>query len=199
MPHPVTKLPLGYEEAEFLHITEGKRLVWLNIIAFGMLVVAGVAFFGWLIFYETVLQSPFIIDQLPKNLSQPVGLGLVLLVIPLHEILHGVGIAYYGHQVRYGVKLMKGVIYATTDHGLFWRRQFVVVALVPLVVISIVAILLSMIVPPGIGVWLMLAASINTAGAVGDLWMVQVAYRHPANILIRDEEDGMRIFAEMVK
>lgn len=192
----ITELPPFYQETQYLRITEAWRLLWLNIGAFGVLLVAGSLFLAWMVFYNVILESPLVLTSLPNNLSRPVGMALLLLIIPLHEILHGMGIAYYGHRVRYGFKLSKGVVFATTDEGLFWRHQFVVVALTPLVVISVIAMVSIMFVPVGIGVWLMISAAVNAAGAVGDLWMVWVVCRYPANVLIRDEEDGMRIFME---
>jgi hypothetical protein len=38
---------------------------------------------------------------------------------------------------------------------------------------------------------------VNAAGAIGDLWMTSVALRYDSSVLIRDEEDSMRIFARM--
>ncbi len=193
-PRTVTELPTSFSEAHFFSLTQRRRLVALNMAAVGILIVALGVFFIWLYGYHALLDGPLVIHALPDNINQIMGLILALLIVPLHEWFHGLGMTYYGHPVRYGVKWRKGVVYATTDNGLFWRQQFIVVSLAPLVGISLILVFISMFTTAAIGVWLMFAASLNAAGAIGDLWMVQAAYRYPANALIRDEEDGMRVF-----
>ncbi len=190
----ITQLPPGYREVRFLRVTEGLRLVWLNVAAGGVLLVAGVVFFGWLYFYHTLLSAPLVIGEAPDSLPRAAAILLVLLVIPVHEWFHGLGIRYYGHAMRYGIKWRKGVVYATTDNGLFWRDQFIVVALAPLGAISVIAVAFSVFVPAGVGVWLVIIATLNATGAIGELWMVRAASRYPPDALIRDEEDGMRVF-----
>lgn len=190
----VTELPVGYREVAFLRVTQGWRMVWLNIASIGLLVVAAIVFFGGLILYHRVLDGFLVVKGLPETLSNGVALVVVLALIPLHEWLHGLGMQYYGHKVRYGFKWTKGVLYATSDNGLFWREQFVGVALAPLIGISLICLVASLFVAAGVGFWLMMTATLNATGAIGDVWMVRVAYRYPAYALIRDEEDGMRVF-----
>ncbi|NDJ86465.1 MAG: DUF3267 domain-containing protein [Chloroflexi bacterium] len=190
----ITELPPSFQEALFLRVTEGRRLLWLNLAAIILMVIAGFIFFGWLYMYYRVLGAPLVIDSLPGALDRMAGIVLLILVVPLHEYLHGLGMRYYGHDVRYGVKWLRGVVYATTDKGLFWRDQFIVVALLPLIAISLAALGLSLILPSGVAAWLLVIAALNAAGAIGDLWMVHVASRFSPDALFRDEEDGMRVF-----
>lgn len=190
----VTFLPAGYHEAHFMRLTEGKRLLMLNIAAVGVMIVAGLVFWVVMYLYHGVMGAPLVIDRLPDSLSRIPAILLMIAIIPIHELFHGLMMSYYGHEVRYGIKWRKGVVYATTDNGLFWRSQFMIIALAPLAFISLIAIFLSLFAPVGLGVWFMIAASLNAAGAIGDLWMVYVGYPYPANALIRDEEDGMRIY-----
>jgi hypothetical protein len=41
-----------------------------------------------------------------------------------------------------------------------------------------------------------MAVVLNAGGAIGDMWMTAIALRYDPSILIRDEEDSMRIFAQ---
>jgi hypothetical protein len=123
------------------------------------------------------------------------GLLLVVLILPLHELIHGVVIARYGHKPRYGVKLF--VLFATSDGALFRRNEFVRIALAPLVVISAVGSAIMLFLPFGLGYWIALAITLNAAGAIGDLWMTAVALRYDPSALVRDEADSMRIFAHL--
>jgi hypothetical protein len=190
----VTNLPTGYSEAGFMRLTEAKRLVSLNVAALGVMVVAGAVFWGIMYVYHRLLDGPLIIDSLPDSMSRVSAILLMIAIIPLHEFCHGITMSYYGHEVRYGIKWRKGVVYATTDNGLFWRSQFMMIALAPLVFISLIAIFLSLFLPIGFSFWLLVAASLNAAGAIGDIYMIYVGYPYPPDALIRDEEDGMRIY-----
>jgi hypothetical protein len=90
------------------------------------------------------------------------------------------------------------VLFATSDGALFRRDEFIQVALAPLVVITTVGGLLMLFLPFGLAYWVGLAVVLNAGGAIGDLWMTTIALRYDPSILIRDEEDSMRIFAQAV-
>ncbi|NJL94242.1 MAG: DUF3267 domain-containing protein [Anaerolineae bacterium] len=190
----VRELPPGYAEARFFHLTTLRNLLLLNVAALPLLVGSGLGFFALLSLVYGVGGPWVLVPGLPENLHPLAGIGFLLLTIPLHELAHGLAIQFYGHPVRYGVKLRKGVFFTTADGALFWRDQYLVVVLAPLVLLSVVFFVVSLIVPSGIAFWLMVGAAINAAGAVGDVWMSWITWRQPAAVLIRDEEDGMRLF-----
>jgi hypothetical protein len=194
---PVTMedLPPDFEEVMLFRVTARGTIIWLNIVAVGLLVIFLVIFLALFTVYHA-LGGPLVIHSLPDEISTPVGLVLVLLMLPLHELIHGYFMSYFGHKPRYGFKLTKGILYATSDGALFRRDEYIIVAMAPFVVISLVMIVLSLFVPAGVGFWLMFAAVLNATGAAGDFWMTRKAMKFPADALIRDEKDGMRVFAE---
>ncbi|MBI5930580.1 MAG: DUF3267 domain-containing protein [Chloroflexi bacterium] len=193
-PRTVHELPADYHEAAFLHLTSAKNVVWLNILSFVPLVISGAFFWGWMIFYYGVLGAPLASNWPRGGISIIIGLFLMLGMIVLHELFHGLAINFYGHKARYGMKLHKGVVYATADGSLFWRNQYIGVCLAPLIGITVLVLLGSLFVSETLGLWLMLIGAMNAAGAIGDIWMVKFATRYPNDALIRDEADGMRIF-----
>lgn len=192
-PRSVRELPATYREIYHLRVTEGYKLLILNLIALPLLVAACGVLIGWLVLYAAI-GAPLVIAALPLGTSWAVGLLIFFAVLPLHEWIHGLAMQFYGHSPRYGIKPLKGVLYATADGAYFWRNQYVVVLLAPLVVISLIAFAMSLLFEPGSMGWVMLAAASNVTGAVGDLWMTQQTLRFPPDALIRDEEDGMRVF-----
>lgn len=195
IPRTVKNLPTDYQEALFLRVTTLKNMILMNIAAVLLLVVNGAVFIGGLLAYHSPnIGAPFVISAFPQQMPQLLGVGIVLLILPFHEWVHGLAIRYWGHQPRYGIKPLKGVLYATADGALFWRNQYIVVALAPLVVISALLISFSLFLPAELGFWLMIAATVNATGAVGDLWMTWVAQRFEPDALISDEEDGMRVY-----
>ncbi|MFP4321424.1 MAG: DUF3267 domain-containing protein [Anaerolineales bacterium] len=196
MPRPrtVVQLPAGYQEVYALRVTQGYRLLWLNIVALGVFVLWLGLWGGYLVGYHA-LGAPLVVPGLPDALPHWLGWALVLMVLPLHEWLHGLAMRYFGHQPRYGVKLLLGVLYATSDGAYFWRDQFIRVALAPLALISLVGAGLALVLPFGLAYWVIIAVILNATGALGDLWMVRVARRFEPQALILDEADGMRVFS----
>ena len=192
-PRTAHNLPDDYEEIYYLRLTERSKLIWLNIVGIFLLVFNGIIFFGLLLIYY-VLGAPLVIHALPDELPLITGFLIVFAVLPLPEWIHGLAIGYFGHKARYGIKPLMGVLFATADGAYFWRDQYLVVALAPLGIISAGALFMTLLLPGEWAVWLILAAIMNATGAIGDLWMAYVAYRYSPDSLVRDEEDGMRIF-----
>jgi hypothetical protein len=131
--------------------------------------------------------------------SAAVGGLLVLLLsagtIVVHELLHGVAMKYYGGEPRYGAGVTHFVLpyaYATTDTE-FTRNQFIVTALTPLVVITAVGVPLMLLLELPV---LVVPLALNVGGAVGDLWMVRLLLRYPADVDVVDDVTGLRVFGD---
>lgn len=190
--HPIRELPAAYREVEHLVVTEGRRVLWLNLLALPLLVVSLLVMAGW---WQLVLalRGPIPANDPPTWLALP----LTLLVLPLHELVHVVVIALAGQRPRVGAKLDKGVLYATADNAYFRRGEFIAVALAPLVVITVVGLALVVVLPDALGYWVGLAVVLNAGGAIGDLWMTYAVLQHPSDSLVLDEADGIRIYEMM--
>lgn len=188
---PIRSLPPGYREAERMRVTEPRRLFWLNVFSLIPLAGSGLVIGGLLAIYNAA-DAPLVIDALPQSIPSEIGLLLVLLVLPLHEWIHGQAIRYYGHRPRYGAKFL--VLFATADGALFRRDEFIRIALAPLVAITLVGVPVLAFLPSGLAQWVALAVMMNAGGAIGDIWMTAVALRFAPSALIRDEEDSMRVF-----
>ena len=193
---PIKALPTGYREASFISINKPGMLVWLNLMSLIPLVISGMLVFGALLVYHEELGAPLVFnDALPDDLPTWGGLLLVLLVLPLHELMHGLAIQYFGHKPRYGFKLV--VMFATSDGAYFRRGEFIRIALAPLAAISLLGAVIMLFVPQGVGYWVGWAVCLNAAGAIGDLWMTAAVLRYHPATLIRDEADSMRIFVRL--
>lgn len=126
--------------------------------------------------------------------------GLVVLLlsagtIVVHELLHGVAMKHYGGEPRYGAGVAHFVLpyaYATTDTE-FTRNQFIVTALTPLVVITAVGVPLMLLLELPVFV---VPLALNVGGAVGDLWMVRLLLRYPADVDVVDDVTGLRVFGD---
>lgn len=192
--NPVKVLPSNYRQVHYMKVTERGRLFWLNLMSLVPMFISGMVVMGLLITYHN-WGAPLVIDALPDEIPNLLGIALILLVLPLHEWIHGQVIARLGHKPRYGIKWM--VLFATSDGALFRRNEFIQVALAPLVVISLMGGCLMLFLPAGLAQWAALSVMMNAAGAIGDLWMTMVALRFDPSALIQDEADSMRIFARV--
>jgi hypothetical protein len=188
---PIRELPPGYTEVRYVSLTEGRRLLWLNLLSLLPLLASLLLMAVWTVIIAPIRQVP------PSDFSLPWWASVILvlvIVLPLHELLHGIAITLTGHPARYGMKLDKGVLYATSDGALFRRNEYLFIALAPLVGITLLCLGLSLVAPDWLYTLLVMAVVLNAGGASGDLWSVGVLLRYPRRVLVRDEQDGFRIF-----
>jgi hypothetical protein len=126
-----------------------------------------------------------------------ISVALFIGTVVLHELIHGVFMSIYGGKPRYGAGIAHFIFpyfYATTK-TVFLRNQFIVIAIAPLVVISLVGIGL-MAAFPSIAHWTLLPLVINASGAVGDLWVTRNVLRCPEHVLLEDRKTGLIIYGK---
>lgn len=119
--------------------------------------------------------------------------GAALFIIIPHELCHGLAIRAFGGTPRYGfgvAYLIFPYAFATTDTR-FSRNQFLVVALAPLVVLTLIGVPIMVVFE---WPWLALLLALNAGGAVGDLWMSLVLLSYPATVSVIDSKTGLKIY-----
>ncbi len=113
-----------------------------------------------------------------------------IVILPLHELLHGLIFLLWGGRPFFGAKLPLA-LYCGARQQLFHRNQYIAVGLAPLIVITLVAFVLTLF-SPILASYTLFANLSNFSGAVGDLWSVMRMARLPANALIEDTDAGYR-------
>ncbi|HLI71091.1 MAG TPA: DUF3267 domain-containing protein [Ktedonobacteraceae bacterium] len=121
-------------------------------------------------------------------------LGYVIM-LPLHEFLHGVAIAFLGGRPHYGARLPFALYCGAKDQA-FPRNYYIVIALAPFVLISLAGIIFTLL-APGLAPYTLLATVGNVSGAAGDLLVVQRQRMLPASVLVEDLETGYRAWEVM--
>lgn len=187
---PGGTVPANYHEVLYWQITQSSwRLTVVNLLSLPAAVLLGFLFFGWLA----------LMNRMPRTLSMQVGDVALLLIgavvtLVLHEALHGLAMYAYGARPQFGILWQALMLYATAPGYAFRRNEYIVVILAPLVGISLAALIATAFVTPLAAVLLGVCATINGAGAVGDLWIMSITLRYPVTAYMMDERDGMRIF-----
>jgi hypothetical protein len=103
----------------------------------------------------------------------------------------------YGGKPRYGAGIAHYIVpyFYTTTKTRFLRNQFIVIAIAPLVVISLVGIGL-MTAFPSIAHWIFIPLVLNASGAVGDLWVTRNVLRYPEHVSLEDQKSGLIIYGK---
>jgi len=115
-----------------------------------------------------------------------------LVILPIHEALHGAAFVFWGGRPYFGAKLPLA-LYCSTKDQLFRRDQYIVVGLAPLVVITLAGIIFTLL-SPALASYTIFATVGNFSGAAGDVWTVTRLLRHPPDVLVEDTETGFRVW-----
>lgn len=193
MPTPIRELPPGYQQTAHLVLTSPQVLGKLVIYSVIGLVIAIIGTLLW----ASILPSlrPPQLDPAPPFIHGSIlTIFIAIATLILHEGIHGVAILWTGHKPRFGMMIEYGILYATADGAYFRRREFIIIALAPLVVLTFGGMLLMLLLPPAYAVALGFGIVVNGSGAVGDVWMTALVLRCPPGTLVRDEADSIRIF-----
>ncbi|HEY7342676.1 MAG TPA: DUF3267 domain-containing protein [Ktedonobacterales bacterium] len=157
------------------------------------LLVAGGAFFAivnilaWDIHGVAALPGP---DSTFVRLFLLVVANLVAytIMLPLHEAVHALTILLLGGRPRFGLRLPFAA-YCTAPGQVFTRRGYMAVTLAPLVVLTVVGVVITVLWPQW-ATWLWFGFAGNISGAVGDLATASEVRRLPSGALIADDETG---------
>ncbi|MCZ7544566.1 MAG: DUF3267 domain-containing protein [Anaerolineae bacterium] len=151
---------------------------------------AMLALSAWYLSIGAPLALPFLDRRLlPPGFDLPALIALlVLLVLPLHELCHGLAFRLLGvGRVRYGIKLSRLVLYAAPAGEAYFRRDaFIAATLAPLAAITLLGAAGLLLSPPGLHLFWALAVALNAGGAVGDMAAVALVRRYPPSTLVRD-------------
>jgi hypothetical protein len=188
---PSASLPDQYQQVLYWRLTSSPaRLILMQALAIPLFIISGLFFFQ-IALYLGKLPSSFSIDLNQVGFT----LAAIIITIVLHEWLHGMTMKIFGAKPQYGFKWKQLLFYATCPGHAFQRNHYIVVALTPLVVLTILFVL---------GIWLLngttrvvllgICGTLNASGAIGDIWMSGIALRYPPIAYIVDEQDGMRVF-----
>lgn len=138
-----------------------------------------------------VANSFLTIDFSPRPSLYGWLLAAIIIVVTLHEGIHGAAAALLGHKPLFGLK--PPLVYITFTNKIP-RGHFILVALAPFVVLDLLFALLY--VQGALKLFSDLSFIINTIGAVGDVWIVFKLLGAPKGALIQDTKTGIEVWVD---
>lgn len=178
-------LPANFTLFHSLDLTNRNLIIGMNITGVLLLFV-----FGWLFWGMAALLTPQLfwlqLQVFVRLMSIPTVLLIILLVVVLHELSHALFLGLFSRErPQIGFNLLYA--YAAAPDWYFTRRQFVLIGLAPVLLLTLAGFMVLPWVSIVTTARLVLALTVNAAGAIGDFVVVIWALGQPANILLRDE------------
>ncbi len=185
-------LPEEYALKGVFDINNTRLALLLNGV--GLVLLFG---FGWLFMRGGAwLSEPFEMMSLGQFIGMFTwwGLLLVLLVVVLlHELSHGLFFwLFTGERPSLGLGL--GYAYAAAPGWYFPRNQFLIIGLAPLALLSGLGLGLMPFVGETAVATLVLFTTLNSAGAVGDLYVCGWLLGKSPRVLVRDKGPVIQMF-----
>ncbi|MEN6593854.1 MAG: DUF3267 domain-containing protein [Clostridiaceae bacterium] len=184
----MTTLPPGYREIRKIDLMRNKKeALIVNALALG--ITAAMIVFGFVIGPHK-FQITFGLDSL--LLFGVMLIGIVFYMI-LHELVHGAFMqGFSGERPKYG---FTGLYAYAGSTALFGRRQYLIIAFAPVVLLGIALAVLN-IAFYETAFWVVyLVQVVNVSGAAGDIYVGCVISRANNTVLIRDTGTDMTMFS----
>jgi hypothetical protein len=191
-------LPEAYQKLDGLDLTTNQGLALiLNLGGLGLLFGLGWLFLQSLAFLrpEYLSSENILVITGMREFWRAVLLLAVstALMIVLHEGLHGLLFwIITGQFPKFGFRGFYA--YASAPEWYIPRGAYVLIALTPVVLITVMGMAAVTIVPLNLVPGVLLLVSMNAAGALGDIITAIWLAGKPAGILVYDYGDGVRIY-----
>lgn len=193
------ELPQNYASTFRLDMNHDKKaLIWLNVVGTLLLFL-----FGWLFFQWIVWLRPQALGAMGFSVSGLVSwlIFIVVLVVAtaavifIHEAVHGLTFWLLFHQKpTFGFR--GAYAFAATPGWYLPRAPYLVVALAPLIVLSLICMGLMLVLPAAWLLYVLLFAALNASGAVGDMAVAVRLLSRPAATLIEDTGETITFYEE---
>jgi len=105
-----------------------------------------------------------------------------VLTLVLHELTHGLLMRYL-EQDPSTASLERADVLSTSPGYAYHRNAYIVIALAPFVLISLLVILECGIAGNSMGGFIGICGTINASGAIGDLWITMMVVRYAARLM----------------
>jgi hypothetical protein len=188
-------LPANFTRFHSLDLTNRNLIIGMNVTGILLLFV-----FGWLFWGMAALLTPQLFLLQLHIFFSAMRISTVLLIIGLvvvlHELCHALFFWLFSRErPQIGFNLLYA--YAAAPDWYFTRRQFVLIGLAPVLLLTLAGFLAMPWVSVVTTSHLVLALTVNAAGAIGDFIVVMWALGQPVDILLRDEGTAVAAYKKI--
>jgi hypothetical protein len=191
-------LPPSYSKSEELNLSSRPVIVFLNLLALGM---AGVFYLSFVHLHNLLNSSNRTLQVLVQDVFKLSAwqaailiIGIALMVV-IHEWIHGVFFWIFTHEKPvFALKI--SYAFAAAPAWYLPRNAYLMVGLAPLIMISLLLLLLASMIPASGTTILLLIASLNAAGSLGDIVVVTWVLFHPKNSYVQDLGDRFILYSQ---
>ncbi len=195
--HATKVLPADYSHHKLLDLSSKRAAIGLNLAAVPLLFL-----YGWL--FSVVIRYLRSVNPAAKGtwglFSSFTAIEVVAFILSVifmlifHEVIHGAFFwLFTGEQPKFALKA--GYAFAAAPDWCLPRAQYIVVGLSPFIVISLLCILAASLTYASIVPYLIYIATLNAAGALGDMIVVAWILRQSSSILVQDQGDKFITFS----
>lgn len=190
--HAFWELPPGYSLEREVKLSEDRGALEI-LTALQLVLMAVLIFFGR---WHHPVREAFSMGAVRTAAAFCFMAVGILIYFLAHEWVHGVFIRLFtGRSAAFGFELKKGMAYAYSN-AFFAKSPYVVIALAPLVVWTVLLGLLLRDVPESWFWYLYVIQIVNVSGAVGDLYVTWLTLHMPKDVLILDNGMEMRYYVK---
>ncbi len=191
--NPTQTLPQTHSLAWEVNLKRSTRLnIFLQVV--GMFWVGLVALFLWWAFSILRPQGSLALAFSGDGFAFLGQFLLAMVVsISLHELVHGAFFWWFAkHPPKFGVG--PGYAYAAMPGWYFPKRQYLVVGLAPLMILTALGLMFVPFLPGWLVVPFFWGMVLNAGGAIGDIYICLRIGREADDIWVKDLGDGFEVY-----
>ena len=185
----------NFKQIDSLNFRDNKKQLFLSYL----LRVVGLIIFGILFLLVTryltnsnEITLKELINIEIKSIEPIFSIILIILdvsvVIFFHEIIHA-SVVFITHRQKPKIGIRGLIVYAAAPDSVLTKSQFIITALAPFLVISIIGCILIIFTPQSFWSWVFIPTVINAAAAGGDFIAVIWALKQPREANFIDKGD----------
>ncbi len=194
------ELPAGYTLERVLDFSTPAPVLVMNLIAIPLCFLSGWGFLALLRLLRPAQGTRgFWGEAGALSLTDWVFMvGMFIGLIVAHELVHGAFFwLFSGERPRFAFK--GAYAYAAVPGWYFPKRQYLVVGIAPLVLLSLTGLLWMAVSAPKWIFMLVIVFAVHTAGCIGDLIVVGWLFSRRGRLLVQDEGDRFKVYTVRVE
>lgn len=192
----IQKLPESFQISKRINLRENVRLaVWLNVAAIGMLIPT-----IWLLLllirrtHPDLSEMGGVIRLDGSTLFKVAGVVIsLIIVLLLHEMVHGF-FFWTATKTRPIFGLQLSYAYAAAPDWFIPSTIYLWIGIAPFLLLDLLGVFFLIVSPVGLILYIAAALAMNTAGSIGDLWILFTLLRQPAGCLVNDRGDEVAFY-----